>query len=191
MNKQEFLKLLSKKLSCLSRQDAAERLNFYSEMIDDRIEDGLSENEAVLSVGSIDEIALQILSEKAQKSEKKRKFKTWEIVLLVLGAPIWFSLLCAAFSVCIALCASLWSVVISLWAAFASFAVCSPAGLIVGILQICIGNGASGFAIISASLFLAGLAIFSFFGCMALTKLTAKLTKTFFRSIFKKKEGAQ
>jgi hypothetical protein len=38
---------------------------------------------------------------------------------------------------------------------------------------------------------LAGLAIFSFFGCMALTKLTAKLTKTFFRSIFKKKEGAR
>jgi hypothetical protein len=41
MNKQEFLTALKKALSPLSKADLEERLSFYSEMIDDRIEEGL------------------------------------------------------------------------------------------------------------------------------------------------------
>ena len=61
MNKQDFLKELSRALSGLPREDLEERLAFYSEMIDDRMEDGLSEEEAVADIGSIDEAASQII----------------------------------------------------------------------------------------------------------------------------------
>ena len=43
MNKQEFLAGLRKGLSGLPQEDIEERLLFYSEMIDDRIEEGMEE----------------------------------------------------------------------------------------------------------------------------------------------------
>ena len=52
MNKQEFLSRLRKQLKGL--EDKEERITFYSEMIDDRMEEGLSEEEAVAAVGSLD-----------------------------------------------------------------------------------------------------------------------------------------
>ena len=47
MGKQEFLAQLRKGLQGLPQEDIEERLTFYSEMIDDRMEEGLSEEEAV------------------------------------------------------------------------------------------------------------------------------------------------
>ena len=43
MNKQEFLAELRKGLSGLPQDDIEERLIFYDEMLEDRIEEGLSE----------------------------------------------------------------------------------------------------------------------------------------------------
>ena len=47
MNKQEFLSLLRRELSGLPQGDIEERVGFYAEMIDDRMEEGLTEEEAV------------------------------------------------------------------------------------------------------------------------------------------------
>ena len=82
MRKQEFLDELNKKLSDLSRSEAEERISFYSEMIDDRIEEGLSEEDAVSAIGTIDNVAMQITAEipltKIAKVnfKSKRKMKT-------------------------------------------------------------------------------------------------------------------
>ena len=125
MLKQEFLDQLKARLSNLPKQELEEYLNFYDEMINDRIEDGLAEVNAVAQIGSVDVIATQIMSENqrnkmAKKSQPKRRLKAWEILLLILGSPIWLSLLIAAFSVVLALYVSLWSILVSLWAIFAS-----------------------------------------------------------------------
>ena len=114
MNKQEFLRALKKKLSRLSKKDVQERLNFYSEMIDDRIEEGLSEEEAVAAVGSIQEVAEQIISEASDAKSgdgdhKGRRLKVWEIVFLAVGSPIWAPILAAVFI-------TVWALVLSLWA---------------------------------------------------------------------------
>lgn len=63
MNKTEFLVELKEKLSGIPQNEAADRLVFYGEMIDDRVEDGLTEEEAIAQIGSVNEIASQILSE--------------------------------------------------------------------------------------------------------------------------------
>ena len=53
MTKLQFLLALHDKLTGLPRDEVEERLNFYSEMIEDRMEDGLSEEEAVAAIGSV------------------------------------------------------------------------------------------------------------------------------------------
>lgn len=121
MRKQEFLCALKKRLSGLPKQDVEEHLNFYSEMIDDRVEEGLLENDAVLAVGSIDEIVSQIskefsINDTDIERAKKKNIRTCERVLLIIGSPLWFSLLIVAFAVIISFYAVMWSLVICLWA---------------------------------------------------------------------------
>ena len=60
MNKHEFLAQLRKGLYGLSQNDIEERLTFYSEMIEDKKEEGITEEAAVESIGSVDEIISQI-----------------------------------------------------------------------------------------------------------------------------------
>ncbi len=120
MNKQEFLAHLRKGLSGLPQNDIEKRLNFYGEMLEDRMEEGLSEAEAVSAVGSVDEIVAQIIADTPiaklakERIRPKRQLKTWESVLLALGSPLWISLGIAAVAVIFALYISLCAVVMSL-----------------------------------------------------------------------------
>ena len=50
MTKQEFLRALWNKLSALPSEDVGRALDYFSEMIDDRMENGLTEEEAVAAV---------------------------------------------------------------------------------------------------------------------------------------------
>lgn len=199
MKKREFLARLRVRLSDLPRRDVEERLSFYSEMIDDRMEEGLSEEEAVSAIGSADSVASQIavdapLAKAAkEKAKPKRRLKAWVITLLALGSPIWLSLAVAAFAIIFSLYVSSWSVVISLWAAFASVACCAPAGVVAGTVFALTGDGLSGIAIIGAGVACAGLAILLFFGCRAATKGALLLTKGIasgIKNCFSKKEEA-
>ncbi|MBP3250195.1 MAG: hypothetical protein J6M48_07585 [Ruminococcus sp.] len=63
MNREKFISELREKLYGLSQSDIDERVEFYSEMINDRMEDGLSEEEAVAEIGSVDGIVEQIMGE--------------------------------------------------------------------------------------------------------------------------------
>ena len=126
MFKQEFLDALKLKLSCLPEKDIEERINFYSEMIDDIIEEGSTEENAVLSVGSIDDIAAQIISDSSnfnsgtESKKPKRRLKGWEIALLIIGSPLWLALGIAAISVIFSLYVVFWSLIVSCWSVFAA-----------------------------------------------------------------------
>jgi len=100
-----------------------------------------------------------------------------EIVLLVLGSPIWLSLGIAVFAVILSLYISLWAVIISLWAVFASFAACSIGGVLACVVFTVGSNAASGLAMFAAGIVCAGLATFMFYGCKAVTDGTLILTK--------------
>ena len=199
MKKQEFLDRIAERLSDLPRKEVLDRLAFYSEMIDDRIEEGCTEETAVSEIGSVDQIVAQIIADiplsKIVKEtiKPKRRLKTWEIVLLSVGSPIWFSLLIAAFAVALSLYLSLWSIIVSIWAVFASLIACAFAGLLVGGIFAFGGKGAAGMALIAAGLMCAGLSIFLFFACRAATNGTLLLTKKMalgIKRFFIKKENA-
>ena len=139
-------------------------MNFYAEMIEDRMEDGLSEEEAVAAIGAAE-----------QERIEKKGMNLWMIVLIVLALPVLISLFAAAFSVYI----SLWAVALSLWACLPAFAAAALGGIVFFVS----GTGA---ALLGAALVCTGLAIFWFFGCKAATKAMVCLTKKLV-----KKEAAQ
>jgi len=182
MNKNQFLIALMQKLNGLPLEDIERSVGYYSEMIDDRMEEGMSEEEAVAALGSLEDIAAQILSEipltkLLKKNLKQRRLRTWEIVLLLVGSPIWISLLAAAFAVAVSVYAVLWSVVISLYAVNVSFAACGVGGVALSVAHICGGDAGAGVFLLGAALVLAGLAIFMFFACRYLTQGMAFLTR--------------
>ena len=190
MNKIQFLLELDKALSQLSETEKVDRLRFYSEMIEDRMEEGLSEEEAVAAIGTVRDIAAQITTDQPAGTAKKRN--PWMVLLLILGSPIWIAILASLFAVVLTLYISLWAIVISLWAVFASLAACGLAGVAGGIGFACGGHVLPGIALSGAGLVCAGLAILLFFGCRAATKGTAILGKKIFiriKKCFRKKEG--
>ena len=183
MSKQEFLAALREGLSGLPQNDIEERLTFYSEMIDDRVEDGLTEEDAVSEMGTVDDVVSQIVAEiplsrlVKERVRPKRTLRAWEIVLLTLGSPIWLSLLLAVLSVILAAYVMVWSAIVSLWAADVSLAAGSLEGVLSAAVFAVRGNALTGFAMLGAGIFCAGLSIFLFFGCREATKGTLLLTK--------------
>lgn len=185
MNKQKFLNALKVKLSGFCENDIEERINFYSEMIDDRIEEGYTEEEAVLAVGAVEDIASQIIMDistaksenKEAPKKRKRELRGWEIVLLIIGAPLWIPLVIVAAVVILALFAILWSLIVSVWAVFGALAGCLLGGVGSGIILMCTNNFPIGLAMIGAGFVCGGLAILAFFGCLAATKGSASLSK--------------
>ena len=160
----------------LPKEDVEERLNFYSEMIDDRVEEGITEDEAVAAIGSVDAVAAQIIADipltklVKKKLSSPKRLSSWMVVLIVLGSPVWASLLIAAFAVILSLYISLWAVVVSLGAVVVSLVGCVIGDMVGGIGLAVRGHLPSGLACIAAGLVCAGLSIFACFGCRAVTK---------------------
>lgn len=166
MNKQELLQALKAKLSGLPDQDIKKACEYYSEMIDDKIEDGLSEADAVAALGSVDQIAAQTLSGVflLVKNKANRSLNAREIILLILASPIWIPLLAAAMCLFLSVYLILWTLVISLYAIVISFAAgtigCIAAGIAFlfnhqithGILYIGLGIICSGVTILMSLL---------------------------------------
>ena len=183
MTKQEFLDSLQRSLSGLPQEDIYERLSFYDEMIDDRIEEGLTEEEAVSGLGTAEEIADQILAEipltrlVRERIKPKRSLRAWEIVLLVLGFPVWFPILISLAAVAFSIYVVIWSVLISLYAVDLALAVSAVGGIALAVRALIKGQTAQAAAFIGGSLLCAGLTILLFLGCVKATKGAVILTK--------------
>lgn len=183
MNKQEFLARLRDGLGGLPQEDVEERLSFYSEMIDDRTEEGLTEEEAVAEVGTVDEVISQIVAQTPlsklvkERVKPNRRLRTWEIALLILGFPLWFPLLIAAAAVVFSIYITIWSLIFSLWAVELSLAVSALGAVAASVLLFVQSGAAMGLLMLGAAFICAGLAIFLFFGCLAASKGIVLLTK--------------
>lgn len=200
MNKREFLDEIKNGISGIPREDIDGRLAFYSEMIDDRMEDGLSEEEAVAAAGSPDEIVKQIVADYPlnrlvkEKIKPERTLKGWEIALIVLGFPLWLPLLISAFAVILSLYICVWAVVISLWAAEISLFACALAGVACAVVFFIRGFTLQAIALFGAGVFCAGFSVLFFLVCRAATKGVLCLTKKAVFSVKSKlagKESAQ
>lgn len=183
MTKSEFLQQLREKMKGLPKTDIEDRVNFYSEMIDDRIEEGLSEEAAVRDIGNVDEIVTKQIDDTSltkivtEKVKPKRRLKAWGIVLIILGFPLWFPLLMFVLTMLLVFYIIWWSAVIVLWSIEGSL-IMSVFAAIVNMFAFTFRRELlSGFGYFGLSLLTAGLSIFLFMGCVAVTKATFQLTK--------------
>ena len=183
MKKNEFLWGLAEGLRGLPPEDLERWVDYYREMIDDRMDDGLSEEEAVADLGSLEEIRGQILTETPlprlvkESVRPRRKLRAWEIVLLVLGSPVWVPLIAAAVILVASVYLSIWAVLMSLYAADLSVAVTGLAGGVALAQMLMAGRTAEGILFLGAGLVCIGLAILLFFGVNQLTKGLVWVTK--------------
>lgn len=168
MDKNTFLLQLQKQLKGLPEEEVQQTVEYYREMLEDRIEEGLSEEEAVKEIGTVEEIAQPLMP------KPTRNRKAWELVLLVLGFPVWFSALAAV-------AAAVISLVVTIYAVNVSFAACFFGGLLSSLPYLFQGNWAGAAFLFGAALVCGGLAIFGFWGSDVLMKGSVKAVKNLFR----------
>ena len=189
MNKQQFLAAIRQRLQGLPENDIKKYLDYYSEMIEDRMEDGLSEEEAVASMESVETIVNQIFMEtplpKLVKAsvKPKRSFRAWEIVLLILGFPLWFPLLIAAFAVILSFYIVLWSLILVLYAIVFALGATAISCILYGMAMPLSGLYAQAALTFGIGLVSAGLAILLFFAFNQVTKGLVHLSKIILRGI--------
>ena len=172
MNKEAFLSALKNALGSLPRKERKKTLDFYRELIDDRLEEGLSEEAIFAEIGTPEAIAAQVLSELPEKPRKK--ISGWVIVLLVLGFPLWLPLLISAAAVVLAL-------LISLFVIELTFALCGVAGVLGGLILLTLWKPYAALALIGPGLVCLGLAIPLFFLCLWIAKALWRWITTPFR----------
>ncbi len=76
MLKNEFLTALRENLTSLPQEDLERVLDYYSEIIDDCMEDGMTEEEATAEIGSVQEAIANVLSTNPERAVETVKEKT-------------------------------------------------------------------------------------------------------------------
>ncbi len=189
MDKYDFLLTLEARLEGLPEADKQASIDYYAEILDDLVESGMTETDAVASLGSVDAIVREILMDKPlpklvkAKMKSKRRLSGLEITLLAVGFPIWFPILIALAAVVFSLYVALWAVVVSLYAADLSFAVGALAGIPAAILLFAADQPAAGLLFIGAALVCAGMAVLWFLLCNLTAKGVVRLGKLTLRGI--------
>ena len=200
MNKSDFLAALRDRLSGLPTEDIDSSVDYYGEMIDDRIEDGLSEEDAVLAVGSPDEIAAQVLMDTPlpklvrQKVKSGRSLSGWVIALLILGSPLWISLLAAAFAILLSVFVVIFTLIAVLYIVDFSIGISGAAIALASFVFTLTGKAALGAISLGGGLVLTGLSILLFPCCNAAAKGLLLLCKKILlgiKSCFIKREAVK
>ena len=155
-------------MPALPDDEQRKTIMYYSEMIDDRIEDGMTEEEAVAALGPMGAIIGDIISDmsvvtaiqtriNSEKKKKNRKKPSGLVIaLLIIGSPIWFSLAIAAACVVFALVITVLALAFSFIVVVLSFFLSALLGVVSGVLRIANGMYAAGLCTIGLSFIFAG-----------------------------------
>lgn len=183
MTKQEFLSELERALGKLPHAEVEQALAFYDEAISDRMEDGLSEAEAVADLGPVDEIAAQIAAETPPIpraiARANTGSRTLNIVLLAVFSPIWIPVVLALAAAALAVYVAIWAVIAALWAVDAVLVLMPFAGL--AALASTLGGGMPlpGVFVFGLSLVSSGFGLVASFAVFWANKLLFRATRSF------------
>lgn len=175
-----------------------ERIEFYDEMLSDRIDSGMEEAAAVSSMEDIEDIienarlekpVTALVAEKVIKSHEEAKKNgngvLW-IILAIVGFPIWLPIACVLFSILLALYIVLWSLVFTIFMILFAFAIAAVASFAAFIAMFFgfapIPMGLTG---LGTALFFGGLTVLLFKPCVALAKAIASMIPAIFKKIKK------
>ena len=178
MNKQQFLDELRSKLVGLPDEEIENRVSFYEEMINDRIDEGKSEEEAINEIGTVDEVVREIAKDTPlvslvkHKMKPKRRLRGWEVLIIIFSFPFWLPLVITAIALTFAAIVVMWSGAIAVYAVEVSMI----ATMIWGILGY-LANGLADTYYLGAALLGFGGTILMAFACFGVTKGMFRLTR--------------
>ena len=203
MNKEEYLSAVWERIGHLPPADIRRSLDYYSEMIDDRMEEGhLTETQAVTAMPTVEEAAAQILAEapvspSAAPPEREpeadipapvqagaksgRVWHVWEIILLVLGSPLWLPLVISGAAIVLALYIVIWALVIVVLAVVLSVAVTAVAAAIRCVISLLQTALIAGLFYLGLALLCAGVVPFLYLAAKWAVKGVVWFTKLPFR----------
>lgn len=170
MNKDEFLNDLCHALKGLPYEEVNKTLDYYSELIDDAVEDGADEKTFIAGLEDVETIAERITDETSirklvAREVKGKRFSVPAIILIIVGSPVWLSILIAVAASLLALYVSVWSVVVSFFAADVAFAA-SAVLAVVAMPFVFAESVAKALFFLGTAIACAGIAILGFFGCV-------------------------
>lgn len=187
MNKEEFQLALRHALGKLPSYEVEQTITFYSEMIADRMEDGMTEYEAVAALGNPQVIAAQIIAETPAFPKAIAKAntgsKTLNIVLLAVFSPIWFSLAIAFAAVVFSIYIAIWAVVVSLWIVVVGLLLCGIVGVFGLFWLAATGYPISGVWVLGSGFAGCGLGLLAWYGVLAASRGLVQLTHVFARKV--------
>ena len=200
MSRDAFIGELRHRMAGLPKEAVDRTVEYYGELIADSVEDGLSEEEAVARLGSLDEIVSSVVKDtpltqivQTRVRETKNKGGSgWVIALLILGAPVWLPVLIAVCAVLFALFIALWAVVIALWAAVTGVILAGVAAMAAGVFELVRLHVPQGLVLLGGGLVCLGLCALLFLLMKLITVGTVKLCKwvwTGIKSLFVGKKG--
>lgn len=174
MIKEEFIRELDLSLKNELIQNRETYLSYYSEIIEDYLEDGYTEEEAVNKLDEIPSIVKTIQQEIGNTENKTINKNPIIILLLIIGAPLWGSILLSVLLL-------LFSSLIILWCAPFSLGMLSFAGLLTGAVSLMGLTFNTGIYYIVTQLgvgiFALGLGLFLLLGTVYITKYVGSLSK--------------
>ena len=176
MNRKKFLRRIKWKLRGLPQSEMTAMLDYFDEAISERMERGMSEEEAVAALGNPEEAAGNVLAEMPDDMRRNVKKQSgsgrvWKMIVLICASPILLSLIAAAFAAAISLVAAYLSVVISIFAA----AIGCAAGALGCVALIFLTDNVGLLLGLGAGLVCAGLAILFALCGIVIVKATVKI----------------
>ncbi|MCR5308757.1 MAG: DUF1700 domain-containing protein [Bacilli bacterium] len=187
MTKQEFLTELRKNLNGLPKDEIEDRINFYEEMINDRMDEGKTEEQAVADIGTTDEAVRTIASQTKmstlvkEKMKLKRSLTGWEILLIALAFPVWFPLLMTVLSLLFTAYIMTWVLVIVSFSVEAGLIAGAGGGIAAFVCSLI--EGAPSLIAGGGALLCIGGACLFVLACIGATKVTLKISKSIFLGI--------
>ena len=180
MTRDEFLGRLGELLSCLPAEQVEETKAFYAEAIADRMEDGMSEEEAVTAMGTPGEVAeatlddLPAVPRAIARTRRRSTALLW--VLTILGSPVWVPLLAAFAAVAVTVYICIWVLALCVWIVAAALGGAGIVGLLLAVSGVTIGHFPYALASAGVGLGLVGVALFVGAGAWAASKQIAGLS---------------
>lgn len=180
MTRDEFLGRLGELLACLPAEQVEETKAFYAEAIADRMEDGMSEEEAVAAMGTPGEVAeatlddLPAVPRAIARTRRRSTALLW--VLTIVGSPVWVPLLAAFAAVAVTVYICIWVLALCVWIVAAALGGVGVVELLLAVSGVTIGHFPYALASAGVGFGLVGVALFVGAGAWAASKQIARLS---------------
>ena len=186
MTREEFCEGLRSELDGLPQREIDQTIYYYTEIISDRMEEGMTEEQAVAVMEPMHVIARRVKADLRPNTPPRRKTSGWQIALIILGFPLWFPLLAVGAALTVTAFALVWVLVLCLWAVCLALFVWGVAS----IFSLLLGSGTSmPLGQIGAGMAAMGLSIFVFYGARSAMHPALHMTEYMAGRVWKRLVG--